>query len=184
MIPKNATLAYKGDIFKVYTWEQKLFDGSYKTFETVTRKPTVQLIVVEDDKIVLLDEEAATGERYISLPGGMVEWDENPEKAAERELLEETGMKASMEHYMREEHQGKIIWPTDYYICSDAKKIAEPTPEAGEKIKILKFDFDDFIEETQKKSFRNRFFSNHIRLLKAEGRLEEFKRRVMTTRNI
>ncbi|MFP4118083.1 MAG: hypothetical protein ACLFTR_04110, partial [Candidatus Woesearchaeota archaeon] len=61
MIPKNATLAYKGDIFKVYTWEQKLFDGSYKTFETVTRKPTVQLIVVEDDKIVLLDEEAATG---------------------------------------------------------------------------------------------------------------------------
>jgi ADP-ribose pyrophosphatase YjhB (NUDIX family) len=47
--------------------------------------------VVERDNSFLLVEETAMGRRVISQPGGHIEAGESPERAVEREVLEETG---------------------------------------------------------------------------------------------
>jgi hypothetical protein len=31
--PKGAKLAFRGVVFDVYQWKQRMFDGSYQTFE-------------------------------------------------------------------------------------------------------------------------------------------------------
>ena len=46
MIPKNAKRAYKGDIYEVYTWPQKLYDGSVQMFEGIRQPDNVQVIPV------------------------------------------------------------------------------------------------------------------------------------------
>ncbi len=178
MIPENAKLVYDGQIFKVYEWEQKLFDGSSETFEAVRRRGTVQLIVVNEGSIILLEEESPMGEKFISMPGGMIDWGENTKESAEREMLEETGMKGNLEEYMERVYEGKLHWDNHYFLCKDAEKVSEPEPDPGEKFYLIRLSFDDFIEKAMSEEFRNKDFQEHIRLLKAEGKLEDLKRRL------
>ncbi len=178
MIPKNAKLVYDGDIFKVYNWQQKLFDGSYKTFEAVKRKDSVQLIVIKDNKLIIYDEQQPDTEQLITLPGGMIEWDEPPEKAGPRELLEETGLKADFTFYMKKSFSGKIKWDTYYYICKNSVKVSEQKLDAGEKITVKEVSFEKFIDLTQHNKFRNKEFQQHIKILMLENKLEDFKKQL------
>lgn len=50
-IPINARRVFKGIIFDVYQWEQKMFDGNFKTFEMLKRPNTVEIIAIRDNKI-------------------------------------------------------------------------------------------------------------------------------------
>ena len=43
-IPKDARCVFKGVIFEVWQWEQKMFDGSMATFERIKRPDTVVII--------------------------------------------------------------------------------------------------------------------------------------------
>jgi hypothetical protein len=70
LIPDNASLAFKGQIFDVYQWPQIMFDGSTKTFEMLKRPDTVQIILVRDNKILLVEDEQPAGlHGYISRAG-------------------------------------------------------------------------------------------------------------------
>lgn len=51
----------------------------------------VTAVVIEDDRILLLDQDTE-GDRSWSLPGGKVEPGETIEEALEREIAEETGL--------------------------------------------------------------------------------------------
>ena len=54
-IPDNAKIVFNGILFDVYHWEQKMFDGTTRTFEAVRRIPTTQILAVtEQKKIVIL----------------------------------------------------------------------------------------------------------------------------------
>ncbi|HEX5744244.1 MAG TPA: hypothetical protein VFX84_02225, partial [Candidatus Saccharimonadales bacterium] len=57
LVPDGAELAFKGMIFDVYQWPQKLFDGSEHRFEMLKRPDTANVICVVDDKILVLDDE-------------------------------------------------------------------------------------------------------------------------------
>ena len=178
MIPKNAELVYDGEIFKVYNWQQKLFDNSFKTFEAVKRKDSVQLIVVKDNKLIIYEEQQPDTEQLLTLPGGMIEWDEPPEKAGERELLEETGLKVEFSFYMKNAFSGKINWDTYYYICKNPLKVGEQNLDPGEKITVKEVSFEEFIGLTQHNKFRNKEFQQHIKMLKLENKLEDFKKQL------
>ncbi len=61
-----------------------------------SRRDTARGIVIKDGRLLLI-ERFRPGMHYFSTPGGGIEQRETPEQAVERELMEETSIKVSVE---------------------------------------------------------------------------------------
>lgn len=178
-LPENATRVFKGILFDVYHWQQKMFDGSYRTFEAIKRIDTVQIIAITTNKkIIMLKEEQPFVGEFISVPGGQIERYQTPIEAVNIELLEETGGKSNqIELWQKRPFGSKIQWNSYYYIAKDIKIIQAAKPEIGEKIKTYEVTFEEFLEETQKEEFRNKTLADIIfRIIHTKGELEKFKK--------
>jgi len=147
-LPNNAKKVFSGVIFDVYQWEQEMFDGSTEIFEKLKRADTVILIpLTADGKIIVTEEEQPGKAPFMSIAGGRVETGEEPEFAAKRELLEETGYQAaSLELWESAQPVSKIDWTIYTYIARGCEKIAEQHLDAGEKISLHFLNFEEFIE--------------------------------------
>lgn len=172
-IPLQAKLVFKGQIFDVYQWEQKMYDVSIAIFEKLKRPDTVQVIAVTDDKkIIVQEEEQPSSDCFFGLPGGRVDEQEDPLNAAKRELLEETGYEAKEMELIRETRPyGKIDWVIYHFVARGCKKVAEPRLDVGEKIKTMLVTFEDFVKLAE--SHKNRDldllnYLNHLRLHPSE----------------
>ena len=53
-IPQQAKKVFKGTIFSVYQWQQKMFDGTFQTFEMLKRAYTIEVIASAGDKIFMI----------------------------------------------------------------------------------------------------------------------------------
>ncbi len=178
-IPQNAKCVFKGILFDVYQWEQKMFDGSFQTFEKITRLPSVQILAITSDKkIILVNEEQPGRGKYISIAGGMVERGDEHLFSAKKELLEELGMKSNSWTLWNEINFGdKVDWPCYYYIAKNCKKVQEQKLESGERIDPLEVNFEEFVEIAIDKNFKNQQFSQMIfRMKHTKGELEKFKK--------
>ncbi|MFP4567948.1 MAG: NUDIX hydrolase [Candidatus Woesearchaeota archaeon] len=175
-LPNNAKLVFKGVMFDVYQWEQVQFDGSYKTFEAVKRKESVQLIAITPEKnILLLEEEQPFLGKYLSLVGGICESDD-PRDDAIRELGEETGMVCEdLEFWQITGFSAKVIWNTTYFIARGCKKAIDIHLDAGERISVFELSFDEFVQKVLSDSFRNKEFANMVLKMIYENKLDEFK---------
>ncbi len=147
-IPKNAKRVFKGVIFDVYQWRQKLFDGSYATFEAVRRNDTVLVIPIIGGKIALTVESQPRQRRHNGLIGGRIEHTESPLAAAKRELLEESGMKSDdwkLIGSMNAVESQKIEWRVYLYAARNCRKVASQRLEPGERISIRTVSIDEFV---------------------------------------
>jgi len=180
MIPKKAKRVFKGIIFDVYQWEQKMFDGTSGTFEGIKRRPSTQIIATVKNKILLQKEEQPVIGKFISFPGGVIDDGEKPLAATKRELLEETGMKAGkIKFWKKADFSKKIEWETYYFIAKDCKKVQEKHLDNGEKITPLLVSFEEFVYIVSREDFRNKEFSNYMfRLKQDKKKLEEFRKLV------
>lgn len=176
-IPEHAKLVFKGKIFDVYQWEQEMYDGTKEIFEAIKRPGTVQVIATRGDKILLSDEEQPGKPRRVTFFGGRMEKDEDPLVAVKRELLEESGMESDdWELYRDYESGGKIVWPFYVYIARNVQKVAEPHLDAGEKIDVREYSFEEFIEIVTSEDYIDRQISQEIyRLREDTAKLAEFK---------
>ncbi len=180
-IPDDAKCVFKGILFEVYQWEQKMFDNSYQTFERVKRLNSSQIIcVTENNKIIVLEEEQPGRDKFTGLVGGMIERKEKPEENAKKELLEETGMVCeNLKLWKVDSMGGKINWDTYYFIAKNCKKIQDPKPENGERIIIKEVNFDQFLEEVEKTTFRNKNFRDMIfRMRHTKGEIEKLEKKL------
>lgn len=155
-IPEHAKLVFKGEIFDVYQWEQEMYDGSKKTFEKLKRPDTVAVFPVLDDGKILLTTQSQPGrEEFIDAPSGRVDAGEDVLEAAKRELLEETGYIAE-EYILWKAVQpiGKIDWAVYAFVAKKCKKIKEQEVDAGEKISLKEYSFDEMLDLARNDKFR------------------------------
>lgn len=146
-IPKNAKRVFKGEIFEVWQWKQKMFDGSVETFEKLKRPDRAQVIPVVGDKIlILIQMQPHHTESVYSIAGGRVEKDESILNAAKRELLEETGyVSRDWKLLNKISPAEKIVWAVHTYIARDCIFWQKPELDAGEKITTKLLSFDEFL---------------------------------------
>lgn len=168
---------FQGDIFSVWQWDQELYDGSTKTFERVQRGDAAFIIgVLPDKRILLAWDEQPDREGVLGPAGGTVEEEEDPKDAAARELLEETGYKAAaIEPWMSFVPYGKMIFTVHCFIGRGAEKVAEPTPEPGERITPRLFNFEEFLALGQDETLR----STHLRIILLEAQLDPKKKETL-----
>jgi len=148
-IPKEAKLVFKGILFDVYQWQQKVFNGGYQTYERLKRKNSVNVFcITEDKKIILLDEEQPGRPPFRTVPGGQIEGGEDSDVSARREVLEETGYEVGdLELWQAVYPYGnKIAWTVYSYIARGCKKIQEQHLDGGERISIRLVTFEEFID--------------------------------------
>lgn len=145
LIPAQATLVFKGQIFDVYQWQQELFDGSNATFEMLKRPDTLKVIAIKDDKIVLLDEQQPGHDSFYDFPGGRHDYENESElEAAKREVLEETGMSfANWKLVKINQPHSKIDWLVYIFVASDFIDQQKPKLDAGEKIETKLVDLNE-----------------------------------------
>lgn len=156
-IPKSAKRVFKGIMFDVYQWQQKMFDGTFQTFEKIKREDTAMVIpVTTDGKIILLKESQPGKKPFTALVGGRIGRNEKVLDAAKRELLEETGYEAR-EFIMFDSFQpvSKIEWNVYTFIAKDCKKVSEINPDSGEKIKLMPVSFEEFLKIVMSKEFND-----------------------------
>ncbi len=72
LIPETAERVFEGQVFDVYQWPQKMFDGSTATFEMAKRCETVTVIGVAQNKILVINDEQPHKGLQINFPGGRV----------------------------------------------------------------------------------------------------------------
>ena len=89
-------ILHQGSRFNVHLMKLVGSDGETYEREVIRHPGAVVLIpILDDGRLVLIENNRPTvGETLLELPAGTMEWDEDPEDTAARELAEETGFRA------------------------------------------------------------------------------------------
>lgn len=145
LVPDNARLSYKGQIFEFYVWPQEMFDGSIREFEMLKRPDTVHIIGVKNGKIVMIKDEQPGRPVRTCFPGGRVDdSDESWLASAQREMREETGLTFRNWRLLAvEQPQSKIEWFVPWFLATDViDELPQELDEEGEKITVEEWEYD------------------------------------------
>ena len=154
-IPDHARCVFRGVLFDVYQWEQRLFDGTTAVFEKVKRPDTAYVIPVTPDRKLLLCEQVQPGGTpVVGLLGGRIAAGESPEEGARRELREEAGLEARVVT-LWDSYQflPKIDWVVYTFIARECTPLSSRRLDAGEEIRLIYFSFDEFIRVVSEDRF-------------------------------
>jgi ADP-ribose pyrophosphatase len=151
LIPKEAKRVFKGIIFDVYQWQQKMYDGSTRTFEMLRRPDTIKVLGIKDGKIIILDEEQPHYGREYTLPGGRNDVEGEDELAcAKREMLEETGMTFKtwklIDAYQRQHKIETFIY---IFLATDFVTQGKSQVDGGEDITVKLVSFEECLAHSK-----------------------------------
>lgn len=180
-LPANAKMVFKGEIFEVWQWEQKMYDGTVEIFEKLKRGNTAGVIAIVGDKILIQSQRQPDApDAFTSIPGGRCEEGEDSLTAAKRELLEETGyVSDDWELWIEQDPVGKMIWTVSTYIAQNCRYKQAPNLDAGEKITNRLISFDEFLMLAEDKNFfviEKELISTLVRARFDKKFREEFKK--------
>lgn len=155
-LPKKAKKVFTGVIHDTYQWQQKMFDGSYATFEMIKRQGSVVIIPVVKDKIVILKQKQPGTNWFYDVPAGRRDVPgETPRQTALRELKEETGLKPKkLKLWYKQSKSSKVIHNVYVYIAYDCEQKWEQSLDSGEKIQVKSVTFDQFLKLSDLPTFR------------------------------
>jgi ADP-ribose pyrophosphatase len=182
LIPPQAKRVFQGIVYDTYQWQQEMYDGTFKTFEMLQRRDSVQVIAVTPDKQILVTKQHQPNHPlFLGLAGGGMNAGESPEEAGKRELLEETGYAGSTwELFNTCRLLNRVDWLIYTYVARDCTKVTEPHIDNGEKIEVILMSFEDFLETCLQKEFRDDDFRSQIYEAKLDvGKMRELRRRIL-----
>ena len=113
---------------------------------------SVILPITEDNKVIMIQEaRTPIGKVILALPAGMIEKGEESEKAAIRELEEETGYLASDIEFLREYYPsvGYSDEKISLYLATNMKKTKQRLDDE-ENIKVIEIPLEELIEMLDK----------------------------------
>ncbi len=92
----HSQTVYQGVFLQVRKDEARLPDGSLHVREWVVHPGASAIVALADDGRVLMERQwrYPMGREYLEIPAGKIDAGESPLQTAQRELLEETGMRA------------------------------------------------------------------------------------------
>lgn len=156
-LPKNAKQVFKGSMFDVYQWEQKMFDGSQETFEKIKRADTVNIIPITKDGQIILSKQKQPGTvPFFGSLGGAIEKDETPLEAGKRELLEEAGMVAdTFILWDAVQFIEKIDWVIYTFLAKNCKKVQDQNLDSGEQIELVTITFEEYLKVIAEENYRD-----------------------------
>jgi ADP-ribose pyrophosphatase len=123
-------------------------DGREGDFYLKKEGPAVCTLALTRDKNVILAKQFRPGPDKILLemPGGGIEKGENPEQAAERELLEETGFKGKIELIAEVFDCAYSTMNRYCAVATDCEKVSEQRLEENEFAEIVLMPLNEFRE--------------------------------------
>lgn len=139
---------FKGRVVDLCVDEVELPDGTHSKREYVRHSGGAAVLFIKDGKAALVRQfRYAYGEETYEIPAGKLNFGEDPEKAAVRELEEETGYRAKNSSHLID------IYPTPgytnevihIYLVTEAKFVGEHLDD-GEFLNCSYFSLDEFDE--------------------------------------
>ena len=145
-------LVYKGK--RVQVEELEYLDGNKLIYREHVKAGNASVIlpITDDNKVIMIQEpRTPIGKVILALPAGMIEEGEKAEKAAIRELEEETGYLASNIEFLREYHScvGYSDEKISLYLATNMKKTKQRLDDE-EKIKVIEIPLEEVIEMLDK----------------------------------
>nr|VFK60960.1 MAG: ADP-ribose pyrophosphatase [Candidatus Kentron sp. TUN]VFK69865.1 MAG: ADP-ribose pyrophosphatase [Candidatus Kentron sp. TUN] len=150
-IRKTETL-FQGKKFEVRQLAIELESGETANWEIVHKGNSVAMVPVDRDNNVYLVEEyfAATDERALCLPKGMIDKGESPSEAALRELQEEIGMRGALRHLVDiRVSPGYLTQITSLFLVTDL----EPAKREGDEqhyLEPVKMPLEEALNKVKK----------------------------------
>jgi 8-oxo-dGTP pyrophosphatase MutT (NUDIX family) len=203
-LPTHAKRVFKSDAThtEIWQWEQKLYDGSTKTFEKIKRPDTVEVIAAVGDKIIIEEQEQPGYDRpFVCVPGGQADHANGRATpgggqaghasgraghggdllaSAQQELLEETGyVSDDWEPWFSVTPSKRHIYSVHYFIARNCRYAQPPDPGPGEKVTTRLVPFDEFLMLSEEPDFRGGDLVNHLlRMRLYPEECEAFRRRL------
>lgn len=122
-------------------------DGRESDWDVLHGPRTVALVAFTQDGrgVLVRQSRPGPGKVLAELPGGMVEPGEDVLRAAERELLEETGYRAGTVEVFMRTYLASFATHVRYGVLArGCREVAEPTPDAEEFLEPLLLERDAY----------------------------------------
>jgi 8-oxo-dGTP pyrophosphatase MutT (NUDIX family) len=146
----NTRTTHEGELISVRIDEFRYEDGSTSEREIVAHPGAVVIVASDDDVVFMVRQprEAVGEEALLELPAGKLDQEgETPLECAQRELVEEVGLKAS------DWREVKCVYTspgfTDeraYIFFATGLEHVDPEPTEGERIEIVEASLDELDE--------------------------------------
>lgn len=174
-------VVFKGQIFTVHQWHQQQFDGSFATFERLSRPDTVGILAVTTDhKILLTEQEQPSMRPFTSVVGGIIDPGETAFQAAQRELLEEAGAKATdWQFWFGTQPVTKIDWAIYLFVARGCQLGQSQKLDPGEKIKVKAVEYQEFLKLIFEPTFRDQQLTLKVAQLLQTGKESELRRLIL-----
>jgi ADP-ribose pyrophosphatase len=146
---RSSDQVYDGKLLKVFVDEVELPDGSSSTRDWIKHPGACAVVPIFDNGDILLIEQFryCCKQVFIEVPAGKIDKNESPDKTAERELKEETGILADNIHYIG--HFYPAIGYSDEVIhiyAAKNLKVEHQNPDDDEFVTLLRIPFTEAMQ--------------------------------------